>query len=161
MGRSSIPGWGATVHTVTVGLVWRVGVSSSVGVVVMGSVGITMLHPRGVGDPELPRHLRWHRPHWKSPWGWCAEMVCHCAPFLWIWHLSPPPREKDSGGWGDRQWTLGCQNGWCCTEWGRRRSDCCRWQWKRVLVKEPSERVEEKHTANPHSWHTNYWCFLH
>jgi hypothetical protein len=46
------------VHTVTVGLVWRVGVSSSVGVVVMGSVGITMLHPRGVGDPELPRHLR-------------------------------------------------------------------------------------------------------
>jgi hypothetical protein len=26
---------------------------------------------------------------------------------------------------------------------------------------EPSERLEEKHAANPPTWHANYRCFLH
>jgi hypothetical protein len=30
-------------------------VFSSAGVAMMGSVGVTTLHPRGLGDPELPR----------------------------------------------------------------------------------------------------------
>jgi hypothetical protein len=38
----------------TVGVVWRAGEFSGTGVVVMGSVGVTMLHPRRPGDPELP-----------------------------------------------------------------------------------------------------------
>jgi hypothetical protein len=37
-----------------VGMIWRAGVFSYTGVVVIGTVGVTMLHPRGPGDPELP-----------------------------------------------------------------------------------------------------------
>jgi hypothetical protein len=38
----------------TVGMVWRFGVFSGAGVMVMGSVAVTTLHPRGPEDPELP-----------------------------------------------------------------------------------------------------------
>jgi hypothetical protein len=38
----------------TVGMVWRFGVFSGAGVMVMRSVGVTTLQPRGPGDPELP-----------------------------------------------------------------------------------------------------------
>jgi hypothetical protein len=38
----------------TVRMVWRARVPSRVGIVVMGSVGVTMLHPQGPGDSELP-----------------------------------------------------------------------------------------------------------
>jgi hypothetical protein len=41
------------VHTVTVRMVWRAGVFSDAGIAVMGSVGVTMLHPQGLGNPEL------------------------------------------------------------------------------------------------------------
>jgi hypothetical protein len=55
--RNSIPSWGTAVHTMTVGMVWRVRVFFSTGVVVMGSVGVTTLRPRGMEDPELPPML--------------------------------------------------------------------------------------------------------
>jgi hypothetical protein len=53
MGRSSIPGWGVVVRTMTIRMVWSVGVFFGIGVVVVGIVGVTTLHPRGPGDPEL------------------------------------------------------------------------------------------------------------
>jgi hypothetical protein len=34
-------------------MVWRAGVFSGAGVTVMGSVGVTTLHPQGPGDPEV------------------------------------------------------------------------------------------------------------
>jgi hypothetical protein len=55
--RTSIPSWGTAVRTMTVGMVWRVRVFFSAGVVVMGSVGVTTLRPRGMEDPELPPML--------------------------------------------------------------------------------------------------------
>jgi hypothetical protein len=38
----------------TVRMVWRAGVFSGTGVVMMGSVKVTTLHPRGPGGPKLP-----------------------------------------------------------------------------------------------------------
>jgi hypothetical protein len=38
----------------TIGMVWCARVFSSAGVVVMETVGVTMLHPRGLGDLDLP-----------------------------------------------------------------------------------------------------------
>jgi hypothetical protein len=38
----------------TVVMVWRAGVFSGAGVVMMGSVTVTTLHPQGSGYPELP-----------------------------------------------------------------------------------------------------------
>jgi hypothetical protein len=35
-------------------MVWRIGVFSGAGVVMMGSVEVTTLHPRGPADPKLP-----------------------------------------------------------------------------------------------------------
>jgi hypothetical protein len=101
MGRNSIPGWGTVVHTVTVGMVWRARVFSDAGIAVMGSIGVTMLHPQGPRDPELPRCLRWHRPHRRTPRGWCAMMETCCAPFQRIRRVSPIHGERDLGGQGD------------------------------------------------------------
>jgi hypothetical protein len=42
------------VCTVTVGTVRSTEVLSDAGVVVMGTLGVTMLHPQGLGDPKLP-----------------------------------------------------------------------------------------------------------
>jgi hypothetical protein len=37
-----------------IGMVWRARVFSAAGVAVMGLVGVTTLHPRWLGDSELP-----------------------------------------------------------------------------------------------------------
>jgi hypothetical protein len=100
-GEELHPWLGAVVYTVTVRMVWSVRVVSSTSVVVMGTVGVTTLHPRGLGDPEPPQHPRRCRPRRKNPQGWCAKTMIHYAPFLQKWHLSPPRREKHSGGQGD------------------------------------------------------------
>jgi hypothetical protein len=51
----SILDWGTVVRTVTVGMVQRAVLFSGAGVAAMGSVEVTTLHPRGLGEPELPR----------------------------------------------------------------------------------------------------------
>jgi hypothetical protein len=38
----------------TVGMVWRAEMFIAACVVMMGSVEVTTMHPRGSGDPELP-----------------------------------------------------------------------------------------------------------
>jgi hypothetical protein len=45
---------GAAVHSGIVEMVRGIGVPSGGGVVVMGTVGVTMLHPREMGKSELP-----------------------------------------------------------------------------------------------------------
>jgi hypothetical protein len=45
---------GTVVHSGTVRMVRGVGVPSDGGVLVMGMIGVTTLHPRGMGKPELP-----------------------------------------------------------------------------------------------------------
>jgi hypothetical protein len=50
----SISSWGSAVRTMTVGMVWRAGVPSRTGMVMMGSVEVTTLHPQGPGDAMPP-----------------------------------------------------------------------------------------------------------
>jgi hypothetical protein len=52
--RSVVPGLCVAVRSWTISMVRNTGVFSSSGVVMMGTVGVTMLHPRGSGNPELP-----------------------------------------------------------------------------------------------------------
>jgi hypothetical protein len=47
VGESSIPGYGMAVHTMTIGTVKGTKVLSDTDVVVMGTLGVTTLHPRG------------------------------------------------------------------------------------------------------------------
>jgi hypothetical protein len=77
-----MPGCCAVVHNGTVTTVRSVIVFSVGGVVVMGSIGITTLHPWG---------------HGRVPQGWCAWSATRCAPFLRRRCLSHPSREKGSG----------------------------------------------------------------
>jgi hypothetical protein len=49
-----VPSCSAEVYNGTVGVVRSTGVSSSIGVVAMETIGITTLHPRGSREPELP-----------------------------------------------------------------------------------------------------------
>jgi hypothetical protein len=56
-------GCGAVVHSWTVGMVRSVIVFSGGGLVMMGAVGVTTLHPRGSGNLELPLQPRQCRPH--------------------------------------------------------------------------------------------------
>jgi hypothetical protein len=42
------------VCTVIVRMVWRTEMFSGIGVAVMGLVGVTMLHPQGLGNPKVP-----------------------------------------------------------------------------------------------------------
>jgi hypothetical protein len=51
-------GCGMMVRSGTVGMVKSIGVPSGGGVVVMGTVGITMLHPHEMGKLELPPLLK-------------------------------------------------------------------------------------------------------
>jgi hypothetical protein len=44
-------------------------------VVVMGTVGVTMLHPRGRGIQSFPLCLRPCHLNWRTPRGWCAKTV--------------------------------------------------------------------------------------
>jgi hypothetical protein len=37
-----------------IGVVWRAGVFIGAGIVAMGPVRVTTLHPQGWGDPDLP-----------------------------------------------------------------------------------------------------------
>jgi hypothetical protein len=62
-----MPSCGAAVHSSTVGMVRSAYGFSGDGVVVMGIVGVITLRPRGSGNPELPPHLRWYRPHRSIP----------------------------------------------------------------------------------------------
>jgi hypothetical protein len=50
-------GCSTTIHSGTVTMVRGIGVPSSGGVVVMGTIGVTTLHPREMGKPELPPPL--------------------------------------------------------------------------------------------------------
>jgi hypothetical protein len=52
-GGSKVPGCGAEVRSWTVGMVRSAGELSGDGVVVMGIIGVTMLHPQGPGKLEL------------------------------------------------------------------------------------------------------------
>jgi hypothetical protein len=49
-----VPGCGVAVRSGVVGMVRSTGVLSDDGVVAMGTIGVTTLHPRGPGRPELP-----------------------------------------------------------------------------------------------------------
>jgi hypothetical protein len=49
-----VAGWGAAVHSGTVGMVKSTEVLSGDGVVEIGIVGVTTLHPREPGKPEPP-----------------------------------------------------------------------------------------------------------
>jgi hypothetical protein len=53
-----VSGYGTTVHNRTVGMVRGAKVLSSGSVVVMGTVGVTALHPREMGKPEFPLPLK-------------------------------------------------------------------------------------------------------
>jgi hypothetical protein len=82
---------------VTVGMVRSAGVFSSGGVVVMGTVGVTMLHPWGPGDPELPPSPEVVLLPSKDS----SRMVCKDGDPLCIIPMNTAPelspREKDSG----------------------------------------------------------------
>jgi hypothetical protein len=49
-----VSGCGAAVHSGTIGMVRGAGVPSGCGVVMMGTVGVTTLHPREMGKSDLP-----------------------------------------------------------------------------------------------------------
>jgi hypothetical protein len=87
-----MPGRGTTVLTMIVGMVWSAEVFSGAGVVVMGAIGVTTLHPWGSRDLELPQHLRWHRPSWRNPRGRCVKM-----------NMCPARQGKNSGDRSDRR----------------------------------------------------------
>jgi hypothetical protein len=52
-----VSGCGTTVYSRTITMVRRVRVPSCGGVVVMGTIGVTMLHPPEMGKSELPPSL--------------------------------------------------------------------------------------------------------
>jgi hypothetical protein len=97
-----VPGCGAVARSWTVGMVKSAKVFSSGGVVVMGIVGVTTLHPRGPGNPELTPPTEIVSPSSEHS----SRTVCtNGDPLCTIpmnTTLSHSPREKDSG----------CQNGW-------------------------------------------------
>jgi hypothetical protein len=56
-------------------------VLSDAGVVVMGTLGVTTLHPQGLGDPELSPSPKAALLLLEES-SRCVEMVTHCAPSL-------------------------------------------------------------------------------
>jgi hypothetical protein len=58
-----VSGNGTTVRSETIEMARGAGVLSDGGVVVMGTVGVTMLHPREMGIQSLPFHSRLCHPH--------------------------------------------------------------------------------------------------
>jgi hypothetical protein len=55
-------GCGTVVHSRTIRMVRSVGVFSGGCVMVMGIVGVTTLHPHGMGRPELPSYSWFYHP---------------------------------------------------------------------------------------------------
>jgi hypothetical protein len=76
-------------------MVWRGGVFSGVGVTVMGLVGVTMLHPQGSGDPDLPSapEVAWSSSEDSS------RVVHREGDPLWTIHMN---MAHESHFWGER-----------------------------------------------------------
>jgi hypothetical protein len=76
-----VSGCGTVVHNRTVGMIRGAGVSSGGGVVVMGTIGVTILHPREIGKLELPPLLEVMSPSSVIPREWYLVTMAHWEPF--------------------------------------------------------------------------------
>jgi hypothetical protein len=86
--------------------------------------------------------------------------VSHCELNPWRRCLSHPSWGRCSGHRISWWWTQSLQGERFHRERSHRTSDVHHQQWQWVQMREPSERLEEKHFANPPSWRTNYQCFF-
>jgi hypothetical protein len=73
-----VSGCGMTVHNGTVAMVRDTEVSSHGGVVVMGTDGVTMLHPQEMGKSELPPPLEVVSPSLTDS----SRIVCRDSDLL-------------------------------------------------------------------------------
>jgi hypothetical protein len=87
----------------TVGMVRSTDMFSSGGVVVMGTIRVTMLHPQGLGVRQLPPSLEAMPPSSEDS----SRMVCKDGDPLCIIPMNTTPesspREKDSGDRSDQR----------------------------------------------------------
>jgi hypothetical protein len=95
-----------------VGMVRSVRVLSGGGVVVMGTTGVTTLHPRGPGKQELAPLPEVVLPSLEDSSRIGARTTTRCAPLLRIRCLGHSLREKDSGCLSGRWSTPGSQSRW-------------------------------------------------
>jgi hypothetical protein len=91
-----------TVHTMTVSPVRSARVLSSDGVVVMGTLGVTTLHPQGPKDLELPPSLEAAPPSSEESSGVVCKGGDPLCTIPMNKVLESPPRERDSGDQGGR-----------------------------------------------------------
>jgi hypothetical protein len=80
----------------TVGMVWSAGVLSRTCVVMMGSVKVTILHPRGPGDPKLPLALDVAPSSSEDS----ARVVRREGDPLWTIPTNMAPKSRSWGGGG-------------------------------------------------------------
>jgi hypothetical protein len=86
-------GCGAVVHSWTVGMVRSVIVFSGGGLVVMEAVGVTTLHPRGSGNPELPPSTKAVSPSLED----FSRMVCTKGDLFYTIPTNMTPESFISG----------------------------------------------------------------
>jgi hypothetical protein len=96
-------GYGMTVPSGTVAMVRGIEVPSGGGMVMMGIVGVTTLHPRDMGKSELPPLLEVMSPSSVDS----LRIVCSdgnpLRPFPRTWHMSHFLRRKGSGDQNGRR----------------------------------------------------------